>query len=98
MKTAAPSELFRKLPSVDDVMRAPEASSLAASYGHECVVVAARSVLARFRQEITSGFLDENSLQFALSGIWAAIEKELSHARRYSLLPLINPPGVLLSP
>jgi len=96
VKTAAPLELFRKLPSVDDVMRAAEASSLAASYGHECVVDAARSVLARLRQEITSGLLDANSLQLALSGMGVAIEKELRQALRYSLRPVINATGVIL--
>jgi L-seryl-tRNA(Ser) seleniumtransferase len=96
VKTAAPSELFRKLPSVDDVMRASEVSVLAASYGHDAVVDAVRSVLARLRQEITSGLLDENSLQLALSGIEAAIEKELRHALRYSLRPVINATGVIL--
>ncbi|MFZ1168317.1 MAG: hypothetical protein WAO04_14085, partial [Candidatus Sulfotelmatobacter sp.] len=63
MKTAAPSELFRKLPSVDDVMRGPAVQLLAANYGHDSAVDAARAVLARLRQEITSGLLDANALE-----------------------------------
>jgi L-seryl-tRNA(Ser) seleniumtransferase len=96
VKTAAPSELFRKLPSVDEVMRAPELSALAASYGHECVVDAARVVLARLRQEIASGLLNDNALQLALSGLAVAIENHLRHALSYSLLPVINATGVIL--
>ncbi|MGB8948230.1 MAG: hypothetical protein WCC05_04390, partial [Candidatus Sulfotelmatobacter sp.] len=73
MKTAAPSELFRKLPSVDDVMRGPAVQLLAASYGHDSAVDAARAVLARLRQEITSGLLDANALELALSGLAEAV-------------------------
>ncbi|MHB8217189.1 MAG: L-seryl-tRNA(Sec) selenium transferase [Candidatus Sulfotelmatobacter sp.] len=96
MKTAATSELFRKLPSVDDVTSAPGATLLAASYGHDSVVDAARSVLARLRQEITSGLLDEAALELALSGLAAAIENQLRHALSYSLRPVINATGVIL--
>jgi L-seryl-tRNA(Ser) seleniumtransferase len=96
MKTTAASELFRKLPSVDDVMRSVAVSALIASYGHEPVVEAARDVLARLRKEISSGLLDENSLQLALSGLPPAIENQLRHALRYSLRPVINATGVIL--
>ncbi|MCU1304849.1 MAG: L-seryl-tRNA(Sec) selenium transferase [Candidatus Sulfotelmatobacter sp.] len=77
-------------------MRTADVLSLSASYGHDCVVDAARSVLARLRQEITSGLLDENSLQLALSGMGLAIENELRHALSYSLRPVINATGVIL--
>src|SRR5208282_6292017 len=77
VKTAAPSDLFRKLPSVDDVMRGPALRSLAASYGHESVVDAARTVLARLRQEITSRLLDDNALDLALLGLDDAVANQL---------------------
>jgi L-seryl-tRNA(Ser) seleniumtransferase len=96
VKTAAPSELFRKLPSVDDVMRDPALRSLAASYGHDSVVDAARLVLDRLRQEITSGLLDENALELALSGLARAVEKQLRQALGHSLRPVINATGVIL--
>ncbi|MGA8621235.1 MAG: L-seryl-tRNA(Sec) selenium transferase [Candidatus Sulfotelmatobacter sp.] len=95
MKTAA-TELFRKLPSVDDVMRSPAVRSLAESHGHDSVVDAARVVLARLRQEITSGLLDENALEIALSGLTGAVETQLLQALRYSLRPVINATGVIL--
>ncbi len=96
MKTAATAELFRKLPSVDDVMRSPEVSSLAESQGHEPVVDAARVVISRLRQEITSGLLDENGLELALSGLTRAVETQLRQALKYSLRPVINATGVIL--
>jgi L-seryl-tRNA(Ser) seleniumtransferase len=96
VKTAASSELFRRLPSVNDVLRASEVRSLAASYGHDSVVDAARDVLARLRLEITSGLLDESALQLALSGLAVAVENQLRHALSYSLRPVINATGVIL--
>jgi L-seryl-tRNA(Ser) seleniumtransferase len=96
VKIAAASELFRRLPSVDDVMHGPAISALATSYGREPVADATRGVLARLRQEITSRLLDDDGLQLALAGLAAAIENQLRHALRYSLRPVINATGVIL--
>ncbi len=98
MKTAALSQLFRKLPAVDDVMRDLAVGALVASYGHESVVDAARVVLARLRAEITSGLLndDNGALGLALSGLPGALENQLRQALSYSLQPLINATGVIL--
>jgi L-seryl-tRNA(Ser) seleniumtransferase len=96
VKRGALSETFRKLPSVDDVMRGPALGALAASYGHDSVVDAARIVLARLRHEITSGLLDENALELALSGLEGAVETQLRQALGYSLRPVINATGVIL--
>ena len=96
MKTAAPSELFRKLPSVDDVMRGPAVRLLAASYGHDSIVDAARVVLGRLRQEIISGLLDEEALELALSRLAGAVENQLRQTLGYSLRPVINATGVIL--
>ena len=96
MKTAAPSELYRKLPSVDDVMREPAVRLLAASYGHDSAVDATRAVLARLRREITSGLLDDAALRLALSSVPEAVENELRQALSYSLRPVINATGVIL--
>jgi L-seryl-tRNA(Ser) seleniumtransferase len=96
VKSAARSELFRKLPSVDDLMRGPAFLSLAASHGHASVVAAIRVVLAGLRQEITSGLLGENELQLALSGLMDAVENQLRQSLGYSLRPVINATGVIL--
>jgi L-seryl-tRNA(Ser) seleniumtransferase len=96
VKNAAPSELFRKLPSVDDVMRVSAVTSLVASYGHDSAVDAVRIVLSQLRQEITSGLLDEDALELALSGLAGAVENQLRREQDYSLRPVINATGVIL--
>jgi len=77
-------------------MRAPAIARLSENNSHESVVDAARAVLARLRQEIASGLLDENSLDLALTGLADAIENQLRHALRFSLCPVINATGVIL--
>ena len=96
MKNAARPELFRKLPSVDDVMRDAAVANRVASYGHASVVETTRGLLARLRQEITSGLLDDDALDLALSGLNNAIENQLRRAMSYSLQPVINATGVIL--
>ena len=96
MKTAAASELFRKLPSVDDVLRDPAVLALVASYGRDFVVDASRVVLDRLRQEIASGLLGEDALELALPGLAGAVENQLRSALSYSLRSVINATGVIL--
>src|SRR5229473_5094147 len=64
--------------------------------GHSAVAESIRVVLARVRQEIASGELDEKSLDLALGGLSAAIERQLRQSLSYSLRPLINATGVIL--
>jgi L-seryl-tRNA(Ser) seleniumtransferase len=96
MKSASHSELFRELPSVDELVRVPSVASLAASHGTAAVTDAARAVLARLREEVASGLLDEPALRLALDGLAAAIEKHLRQALGHSLRPVINATGVIL--
>jgi L-seryl-tRNA(Ser) seleniumtransferase len=96
VKNAALSDLYRKLPSVNEVIAAVALSSLAASYGRDSTVDAVRVVLARLRQEITSGLLGEGALDLALSGLADAVEKQLRQSLSYSLRPVINATGVIL--
>ncbi len=77
-------------------MRAPAVCALAAGYGRDSVVDAARVVLSRLRQEITSGLLDDDALELALSGLTGALENQLRQALACSLRPVINATGVIL--
>jgi L-seryl-tRNA(Ser) seleniumtransferase len=88
--------LFRKLPSTDEVLREPEMQALADREGHAAVTESVRAVLTRLRQKIADDRLDEKSLDLALGGLPAAIERQLRHSLSYSLRPLINATGVLL--
>jgi L-seryl-tRNA(Ser) seleniumtransferase len=94
-RTVSP-ELFRELPSVDELLRVPEVSALAAAHGVSPVTDAARAVLAQLRDAISSGLLDGPGLAMAVQGIAAALERQLRTALTYSLRPVINATGVIL--
>ncbi len=101
MSTANKSALFQKLPSTDELLRQPEMQALIEREGHSAVAESIRVVLARLRQEISSGHitggqLDEKSLDLALGGLSAAVERQLRESLRYSLMPLVNATGVIL--
>jgi L-seryl-tRNA(Ser) seleniumtransferase len=96
MKSTTNSNLYRELPSVDDLLRTPAITVLAASHGTAAVTDVAREVLSRLRKEIASGLLDEAALQLALSEIANAIEAQVRKSVRYSLRPVINATGVIL--
>ncbi len=96
MKSVARSELFRELPSVDELIRTPAVCSLAASHGPAAVTDATRAVLARLREELASELLDGPALRLALDGLGNAIEAHLRQALAHSLRPVINATGVIL--
>jgi L-seryl-tRNA(Ser) seleniumtransferase len=96
MKNIVRTELFRELPSVDELVRTPELDPLAKLHGAAAVTDAARDVLARMRNEISSGLLDEAGLRLALTGIGAAVETQLRQSLQPSLRPVINATGVIL--
>ena len=64
--------------------------------GHSAVTESVRVVLSRLRQEITDHELDEKSLNLALGGLSAAVERQLCQSLSYSLQPVINATGVIL--
>jgi L-seryl-tRNA(Ser) seleniumtransferase len=90
------SELFRKLPSVDELVRTPTLALLATDAGPAALTDAARAVLDRLRQEISSGLLDAEAVDVALSGVGAAVEEHLRRTFRPSLRRVINATGVIL--
>lgn len=77
-------------------MRVSAIGSLAESYGHDSVANSARIVLARLREQIAAGLLDEEALELAPLGISVAVENELRRTLRYSLRAVINATGVVL--
>ena len=96
MNNAAKSALFRELPSVDELLRAPGVAASAGAYGSAALTDAARGVLGRLRDEIASGLLDSSGLKLALDAIDGAIEQELRAALGHSLREVINATGVIL--
>ena len=96
MNTANKPVLFQMLPATDELLRRPEVQELIAREGQPAVAESVRVVLARLRQEINAGRLDEKSLDLALGGISEAIERQLRQSLSYSLMPVINATGVIL--
>jgi len=90
------TELFRELPSVDELIKTQAAALLIATHGIAAVTDATRAVLARLREEIASGLLDEAGLKLALDGIAGAVEAQLRWTVGYSLRTVINATGVVL--
>src|SRR6266550_7225116 len=96
MNPSSKSELYRKLPSVDELAHNPELVNLISQAGQGPVTDSARSVLARLRDEITAGHLDADGIDIALSGIASGVERELRQSLSYSLRTVINATGVIL--
>ena len=90
------AELFRKLPSVDELTRKPRLANLLLEEGQVAVTDAARAVLADLRAEIEAGHLDAGAIDLALSEIESAVERQLRKALRFSLRTVINATGVIL--
>ncbi|GAC1438355.1 MAG: L-seryl-tRNA(Sec) selenium transferase [Terriglobales bacterium] len=96
MKSASKTDLYRKLPSVDDLLRADDLKELVSQEGQTAITNAAREVLARLREKITGNRLDAKNLDLALSGVVAAIRHQVRKELDYSLHPVINATGVIL--
>jgi L-seryl-tRNA(Ser) seleniumtransferase len=89
-------DLYRKLPSVDEIMRGPQLADAIGREGRAAVTAAARTVLERLRGGINTGHLDAQAVETALAGLAGAIERELRTWVGYSLRPVINATGVIL--
>ncbi len=90
------TELFRRLPAVDEVLRGADLLPLIEREGRSAVTGAARDVLDELRAEIAAGSLDSAKLELAVAGIAEAIEKKLRAALALSLQTVINATGVIL--
>ena len=88
------SELFRLLPSVDELLR--EAQPVATKFGHAVAVEASRTLLEELRSRIARGEMSEQEVTAAVEGAPAEIERRLGQAMAYSLRPVINATGVIL--
>jgi L-seryl-tRNA(Ser) seleniumtransferase len=94
--TSSKSDLFRRLPSVDEVLRSPELAPAIAREGRALVTEATRSVLEQLRLSIQNEDLDENTLDQSVGGLADAVAKNLSATTDWSLRPIINGTGVIL--
>jgi L-seryl-tRNA(Ser) seleniumtransferase len=96
IKTVAHSELFRELPSVDELLHTRWFTALLEEHGTAAVTDAIRSVISRLRDQISSGLLDANGLRLALEGLNNEVEAQVRRILDYSLRLVINATGVIL--
>jgi L-seryl-tRNA(Ser) seleniumtransferase len=97
MQTNSQSDLYRLLPSVDDLLRHSEILPLIELEGQPAVVEAVRAALAQLRQEISAGHLNhEKAVALAIAGLPDGIARQLHAAMEFSLRPVINATGVVL--
>lgn len=88
--------LYRSLPQVGELLDSAESAALIDAYSRDLVANAARTVLARVREEIRLGRHDTTSLQGWRAEMWRAMEQELRTNLQPSLRRVINATGVIL--
>lgn len=97
MSTASKSDLFRLLPSVDELLKSSDLSALLSQEGQPAVTESIRAVVAGLRDQINAGTLaTQNSVQLAVANLPQAIARHLHNAMDFSLKPIINATGVIL--
>lgn len=97
MTTTSKSDLYRMLPSVDDVLRSPELRAAIERVGVASVTHAIREVLGVYRSTIDDGVMTEAEvLRIALADLSESIAHQLDQDLRFSLKPVINATGVIL--
>jgi L-seryl-tRNA(Ser) seleniumtransferase len=90
------SELFRLLPSVDELLRSEDVAALVKTYGHAAALEQARSLLGDLRAHIAKGEMTDELVAAEMHSAITVIERKLQEAMAYSLRPLINATGVIL--
>src|SRR5260221_4698949 len=97
MTTASKSDLYRLLPSVDELLKRAALAELQDREGQPVVTESVRAVLASVRDEINSGTLaTQQAVELALAHLPQAVARHLSRAMEFSLKPVINATGVIL--
>jgi L-seryl-tRNA(Ser) seleniumtransferase len=96
VKAVSKSDLYRKLPSVDELLRHPELKDAVARDGHVAVADAARAVLERVRKDISGSDPDPHVVGATIPGLVDSIRQELQRSLACSLRPVINGTGVIL--
>jgi len=91
----AQQEMLRALPSVEELMEAPELGAIIEQFGRGFVVDAARSVVERLRQNILAG--SKISLyDLGSSALADAVAETAARIFEPSLKPLVNATGVVV--
>src|SRR6478672_11090757 len=77
--TIPKSDLYRLLPSVDELLKSAELAELLSREGQPAVTESVRAVLGNLRDEISSGTLgNQQSVQLAVESLPQAVARHLS--------------------
>jgi L-seryl-tRNA(Ser) seleniumtransferase len=97
VSTTSKSDLFRLLPSVDELLKSADLARLLADEGQAAVTESIRAVVAGLRDEINAGTVaTQEAVQLTLASLPQAIARHLHSAMESSLKPVINATGVIL--
>ena len=90
------TELFRLLPSLDELLRGDAMKAVVAREGHAATVAATQELLGELRSRIAGGEMSEEQVIAAVEGAPGEIECRLRKEMAYALRPVINATGVIL--
>ena len=97
MTTITKSDLYRLLPSVDEVLNRTEMAELISVEGQAPVTESVRLVLSTMREQISSGTLHtREAVTLATFHLPEAVARHLHSSLQFSLRPVINATGVIL--
>jgi L-seryl-tRNA(Ser) seleniumtransferase len=95
--TVSKSDLYRLLPSVDELLKSADVAALAVREGQAAVTESVRAVLTRLREEISAGNLAQReAVELAVANLASAVARHLQTSLQFSLKPAINATGVIL--
>jgi L-seryl-tRNA(Ser) seleniumtransferase len=89
-------DLFRLLPSVDELLRDREVEILVQRFGRAATVEASRAAVDDLRSNVAGGSLEASDIKAAIDDLPQAIQQQLERSLTYSLRPVINATGVIL--
>jgi len=92
----AHEELYRRLPSVNEVLLAAQMQELVGAHGHQRTVAAVRESLAEVRAKVAAGELSSKELELEIGLIGGRVGEMLRRGPEYSLRPVVNATGVVL--
>lgn len=92
----APEELYRLLPSVDELLRRPEFLTLGKRYARLALAQAARAELTRARAEVIQGLHTRETLIELTDKLGKAVDRRMAEATRPTLVHVLNATGVIL--
>ncbi len=92
----APEELYRLLPSVDELLRRPEFVALGKKVSRLALAKAVREELARARADVVQGLQTQETLIGYIERLGEVIERRMVEATQPTLMHVLNATGVIL--